>query len=104
MTNLEALKAIVQYPLDNNSFKLALISRSLTEIDTYSASNLKKLELAKADCLSTILSTPTTTEGGFSLAHTNKGEVRKEMERLYSKWGESYNVSNPVIRDATNQW
>lgn len=104
MTNLEALKAIVQYPLDEDSFKLALINRSLTETDTYSASNLKKLELSKADCLATILSTPTTTEGGFALSHTNKGELRKEMERLYSKWGEKKNVSGAVVKDATNQW
>lgn len=104
MTNLEALKAIIQYPLDEDSFKLVLINRSLTETETYSASNLKKLELAKADCLATILSTPTIAEGGMQLSHTNKGEVRKEMERIYTKWGESKNVSGDVVKDATNQW
>lgn len=104
MTNLEALKAIVQYPLDDNSFKLALLNRDLLETGTYGATDLKKLELSKADCLATILSTPTISEGGYALAHTNKGEVRKEMERLYQKWGESHNVSGPVIKDATNQW
>lgn len=104
MTNLEALKAIVGYPLEDNSFKLALINRALTETETYSASNLKKLELAKADCLSTILSTPTVLEGGYQLSHSNKGEVRKEAERLYLKWGEKISVSSAIITDATDQW
>jgi len=100
MTNLDALKAAVDYPLKENTFKLACINRSLTEADTYSVSNLRKLELAKADCLSTILSTPTVLEGGFQLSHSNKGEVRKEAERLYKKWGEI----KSGIADATNQW
>jgi hypothetical protein len=104
MTNLDALKAIVGFPLDENSYKLALINRSMVDSDTYSALNLKKIELSKADCLSMILSTPTIVEGGMQLSHTNKGEVRKEMERLYSKWGENQNVSSAVIKDATNQW
>ncbi len=104
MTNLEALKAIVGFPLDENSFKLALTNRSLVDTDTYSVANLKKLELSKADCLSMIISTPTIVEGGMQLSHTNKGEVRKEMERLYTKWGENQNVSSAVIKDATNQW
>lgn len=104
MTNLEALKAIVQYPLDDNSFKLVLLNRDLLETGTYAVTDLKKLELSKADCLATILSTPTVTEGGLSLSHSNKAYVKSEMERLYKKWGESHNASNPFIKDATNQW
>lgn len=104
MTNLEALKAIVQYPLEESSYKLALINRGLGESTDYTPANLRKLELSKADCLSTILSTPTVTEGGYSLSHTNKGELRKEAERLYKKWGESHNVSGAIVNDATNLW
>lgn len=104
MTNLEALKAIVGFPLDENSYKLGLTNRSLIDIDTYTVSSLKKLELAKADCLSMILSTPTIVEGGMQLSHSNKGEVRKEAERLYLKWGEKISVSSAIITDATNQW
>ena len=104
MTNLEALKAIVQYPLDDSSFKLALINRSLAEADNYTASNLKLLELAKADCLGAILSSPDIAEGGFQLTHGNKEQLQKEMGRLYAKWGESQNIAGPRINDATNRW
>ena len=104
MTNLEALKAAVQYPLENNSYLLALLNRELTTTESYSASNLKKLELAKADCLCTIISTPNIVEGGYQLSHSDKKVLSDESNRLYKKWGESANVSKVTITDTTEQW
>ena len=103
MTNLEAIKAIVQYPLDDTSFELALLNRDLTGSDAYSKSNLKGLELAKADCLVTIISSPDISESGYDISHSDKEQLKKIASALYRKWG-VYDPYGGVIIDATNQW
>jgi hypothetical protein len=104
MTNLEALQAKVGYPLATNTFILALINRGLSQTETYVAANMRLLELSQADCLKTLISSPNVSEGGYSLSASDKASIRKLADCIYSKWGESQNVSNPVIRDLTDRW
>jgi len=87
MTNLEAIKAKVNYPLDDNSFKLALMDRGLTDTDTYSSANKRSLELAQADCLVTIISSPNISENGFSISLSDKASLKGIASGIYQKWG-----------------
>lgn len=104
MTNLQAIKAAVQFPLDETSFELALINRELTSTDTYSKSSLKLIELCKADLFSTIISTPNIVEGGYQLSHSDKKQLSIEASRIYTKWGETFNIPKIQIVNSTEKW
>jgi hypothetical protein len=91
MTNLEAIKAQVIYPLPDNSFKKVLTDRGLTDSDTYSSDNYKAFELATADALHILITAPNISEGGYSISLTEKKELKEIASGLYEKHG----VSNP---------
>lgn len=102
MTNLEALKAAVNYPISTNQATLALLDRSLTPADTYTAVS-KEFELAKADILMLLISSANIAEGGYSISMTDKSNMMKMASQIYTKHG----VSNPLapqIKDASNRW
>lgn len=97
MTNIEALKAKVGYPLSDNSLKLALTDRGLTDSETYSTANKKALELAYADCLMTLMSSPNVSEGGYSISLSEKATIKSIATGIYQKWGIS-DHSAPTAR------
>lgn len=86
MTNLEAIKAKLNYPLADNSYILALSVRGLIHTDTFS--DTRSLELAQADLMYTLLTSPSVTEGGYSITLTNKEYVAKLANGIYAKYGE----------------
>jgi len=90
MTNLEALKAKVNYPLSDNSFILVLSDRGLVSSATYADKRL--LELAQADLIHTIVTSPNISEGGYSITLTEKGSLLKIAEGIYKKYG----IRNPL--------
>lgn len=104
MTFLEAIKGRVNFPLSDNSFKLALIDRELGESETYSISKKKAFELAAADCLVIVSTSPNVSESGYSISLSDRKECRAEADKIYSKYGELSNLSTPIIVDATNCW
>lgn len=97
MTNLEALKGKVNYPLDDNSFILALTDRELIHSETYSTENKRSLELAHADCLVTLISSPNISEDGYSITLSDKASLQKIASGIYKKWG----VSDPSTPTAS---
>lgn len=103
MTNFEALRAKVVYPLEDSTIELALIDRGLDATGDYLVANKRVLELAQADCLIVIINSPTISEEGFQLSHTNKGELIKVAQGLYKKWGEA-DPFETKIEDITDQW
>lgn len=96
MTNLEAIKGALSYPLSNNAFILALTNRGLVETDTYVIGNKKSLELATADCIKTLLSTPNIGEGGYSVSLSDKATLMKVAGGIYAKYGENSSL-NPTV-------
>jgi len=102
MTYLEALKASLGYPLTDNAFILALENRGLTSTDTYSTTDKRAFELAKADCIMTLLSTPNVSEGGYSINLTDKESLKKLANGIYTR----YKVANPLTPSASfnNPW
>lgn len=97
MTNLEAIKAKVNYPLSDNAFKLALMDRGLTDSAMYEATNKKPMELAYADCLVTLISSPNISEGGYSISLSDKSALKTLASGIYQKWGMS-DPSKPTAK------
>lgn len=95
MTNLEAIKAKLNYPLSDNSYILALSDRGLVYTETYS--DKRSLELAQADILNTLASAPSITEGGYSIVLSDKNAALKVADSIYKKYG-VYNPSKPIAR------
>ncbi len=91
MTYLEAIKAKLSFPLsDANSYVLALSDRGLTSTDTYVAG--EPFDLAYADSIVMILTTPNISEGGYSISLTDRTALINLANGIYAKYG----VANPV--------
>lgn len=95
MTNLEAIKAKLNYPLSNNTYILALSDRGLVSTDIYADKRL--LELTWADLIYTLATTPNITEGGYSRSLYYRTDLLKVADRVYLKYG----IKNPLRPIAT---
>jgi len=87
MTNLEAIKGKLDYPLKDNSFILALNDRGLTETATYT--KCQAFDLAYADCIITLVAAPNKSEGGFSVSLSDKAILIKLANGIYTRYGEA---------------
>ena len=85
MTNLEALKGKLNYPLPNNAFILALTDRGLTDSATYS--KCTAFDLAYADAIMNLVTAPNTSEGGYSISLSDKDALIKLANGIYAKCG-----------------
>ena len=88
MTNLEAIKAIVGYPLSDNAYKKVLLDRSLTYDAVYvSATNKEAMDLAQADAIYIVCTQANKTEGGYSISITDKKSLIGIANDIYIKYG-----------------
>jgi hypothetical protein len=102
MTNVEALKATVNYPIDDTKAIKILTDRGFIDTAPYGGTS-KAFELATADMYMLIVSSANIAEGGYQISMTDKSNLMKAASRIYSKWG----VENPIaprIRDRSNIW
>jgi hypothetical protein len=90
MTNLEAIKAKLNYPLSENAFILVLFDRGLTSAGIYTSS--QSFDLAYADAITTLVTAPNVTEGGFTVSLTDKTSLLNLADGIYTKYG----VTNPI--------
>lgn len=87
MTNLEALQARLGYPLSENSFTLALESRGLVPINTFTGSDIQAFDLAYADMLTTLITSPdNVSEGGFSISSADRKMIAEIADRIYDQY------------------
>ena len=86
MTNLEAIKGLVGYPLSDNAYTLALLNRGLTSTDEYSIGNKQQLELSQADLIFTLVSYPNVTEGGYSVSLSDKKTLISLANGIYTRY------------------
>lgn len=86
MTNLEAIKAKLSYPLSDNSYILALSDRGLSSTATYASTDKQALELAQADLIYTLITVPNVTEGGYSVSISDKNYMLKLADSIYAKY------------------
>lgn len=90
MTYLEAIRGKLGYPLSENAFTLALLDRGLTAGDTYAKG--QAFDLAYADAITTLITVPNVTEGGYSVSLTDKKTLLDLAGGIYKKYG----VANPM--------
>ena len=88
MTNLEALKNSINYPLSDSHLEKILIDRSLDKNGTYELGVKSQMELATADAIKLLVTSPNVSEGGYTLSLTEKKELMKLATSLYVKNGE----------------
>jgi hypothetical protein len=104
MTNLEALSASCNYPVDEFKLKKILIDNGLNESDEYKGIT-KAFELATAALYVLLVTTAIISEGGYSISITDKSNMIDLANGIYSKYG----ISSPLkqkntIKNASNLW
>lgn len=85
MTNLEALKAKVGYPIADDALRVALIDRSLSESSFYEP--CQSFDLAYADAIMTLVAAPNTREGGYSVSISDREKLVELANGIYTKYG-----------------
>ena len=106
MTNLEALKAMSGgYPISENSFLLILTDRKIEPAGDYTEKT-QAFELAVADIYKMLVTSINITEGGFTVSVTEKANLSKMANAIYSKYGEtgSLTESKPQIKNRSYLW
>ena len=90
MTNLEAIRAKLNYPLSENTYIVVLEDRGVVTDAVYATS--ESFDLAYADAITILITTPNITEGGYSISLAEKQNLLALAERIYTK----YSVANPI--------
>lgn len=109
MTNLEALKARVNYPLTSQQAEEKLVGRGVEPEDEFelSVASSQSFQLAYADTLRFILTMVNLSQGG-SITAQNMAGIRGTANAIYKKYGEDLigemGDTLSVIRDASDKW
>ena len=90
MTNLEAIKAKLNYPLTDNAFILALQDRGLASAGIYAGG--ESFDLAYADAITTLVTAPNVTEGGYQISLAEKTTLLNLAVGIYGRYG----AVNPI--------
>lgn len=104
MTNLDALSAAVNYPVDTVKLSKILIDHDINELADYAGIS-KQFELATADLYVLLVSSVSISEGGYQISMTDKSNMIVLAGAIFNK----YNMPNPlkpkaVIRNRSNYW
>jgi hypothetical protein len=99
MTNLEAIKAKLNYPLAENAFILALQDRGVTSSATYSSG--QSFDLAYADAITMLVTAPNVTEGGYQINLSEKTYLLSLADGLYKKHSELNPINSSLKKTAT---
>lgn len=96
MTFLEAIKGKLNFPLSDNSFIVALNDRGLTETATYAKG--AAFDLAYADAIMTLVTSPNVSEGGYSISITERASLLKLADAIYARNGEASHTAKPTVK------
>ena len=88
MTNIEAMKNIINYPLKDGSFIIALQRAGITPTEEFDPVNAKALDVASSWLILTVLTSPkSVSEGGYSITYADKESLLKVRSLLLAYWG-----------------
>lgn len=107
MTNLQALKNIVNYPLSDAQAEQKLIGRGVDTASEYSATinNSKNFRLAYADTLRMIITMVNLSQSGGSISAQNTADIRNTANAIYRQYGETLIGEQPsILKDASDKW
>lgn len=89
MTNLEKIKSKIKHPnFDDADYVSALEDRGLVSDNVYAESDLKAMELTRADMLLVLVTLPDVAESGYKVSQTQKDLFIKQASAIYQKWDE----------------
>jgi hypothetical protein len=100
MTNKEALVAVIQISVNDNTLEKALLDQGITSSSNYTAANTSKIDIAAIAVLEGVRSAPDISEGGFSIRY-DRPAIERKIEALKHKTGLA---SGSEIRDASDRW
>lgn len=109
MTNLQALKARVNYPLTDAQAEEKLYGRGVQPDEFYDigVSETKAFQLAYADTLRFIITMVNLSQGG-SITAQSVPEIRATANAIYKKYGETEigttGEQPNVIEDESDNW
>lgn len=103
MTNLEALTATVNYPIEEIKVKKILIDHSINENDSYLGSS-KPFDLATAGLYQLIVTSANISEGDLTISLTDRKALLDMASKLYEKHGAVNPLANNTIRNRSNYW
>lgn len=104
MTNLEALSASCNYPIDTLKLQKILIDRGLSDSVDYVGLS-EAFELAKADLYVLLVTSANISEGDFTVSANEKALLIDLASGIFVKYG----IENPLkpqatIRNRSNYW
>jgi hypothetical protein len=97
MTNREALKSLIAFPVEGNAIEKALIDHAIAPDETYVTGNKVSVEAACIDVLRHVKQLKSFSEGDLSFA-ISESAIDAMIADL------SGTPDNPTISDATNLW
>ena len=109
MTNLQALKARVNYPQSDANAEVNLIARGVAKDGEFSEdiANSKGFRLAYADTLRFIVTMVNLSQGG-SITAQSIPEIRATANAIYKEYGETEigttGEKPNVIEDCSDDW
>ena len=87
MTNLEAMKNIINYPLKDGSFIIALQRAGINPTEEFNPADAKALDIASSWLILTVLtSAKSVSEGGYSITYADRDSLLKARSLLLSYW------------------
>ena len=86
MTNREALAAKINIKLAPEKLDVSLIDHNLSPESQYVGPS-KEFDLALADIYVLLVTTPMVQEGGYQLNMTEKAQLIKLADGIFSKYG-----------------
>lgn len=107
MTNLVALKNIVNYPLSDLQAEQKLIGRGVDSAGEYSAAvnASKEFRLAYADTLRMIITMVNLSQSGGSISAQNMADIRNTANAIYREYGETLIGEQPsTLKDISEKW
>ena len=99
MTNLDAIKAKLNYPLTDNAFILALQDRGLTSAGIYSSG--QAFDLAYADAIISLVTVPNISEGGYQINLNDKTALLNLADGIYTKYDEVNPIKSSLKKTTT---
>lgn len=103
MTNLEALTATVNYPIDTVKVEKLLIDQKLDATAVYTGIS-KEFDLATASMYQLIATSANISEGDMQISVTEKTTFLKLASAIYEKHGVTDPLAKNTIRDRSNYW
>lgn len=87
MTNLEALRSTINFPLPTSTLEKKLIDSDIDSKGLYSKQNEKGIDLCAIGLLFVIATTGDEKEADYALTGPSKDKITITYSYLTSKWG-----------------